>query len=445
MRTRWTLCVVTLATACTDPAPTTTVDAAVDARDAVFDARDAAVDDRPMGLAHPSGRWSAGDLHVHAAGASNDTRGASQPADIARVARSRGLEWIVLTDHSNSTGSDVTTRAEDPARYNEGPEFPYADEASRQSEAGRFVMVDGNEVSPVWSLDADAGAAEPRGHLGCIPPGNIALFRASTAALAFVDRPPGAVRGGDNVAVIHGLEAWAVVNHPYAFAAAHIAYDWTSFDYDAMEVWNGSASFDIGDGASVRAWLCDLASGRTVVAVGGSDCHEAPIDYPGTLTSPALGFPTTSVWVSSLTWPEVSAGLRRGRAVVHAQGSFVALWAAHTVTETAVMPGDELAVDAGAETIFELEGEAAVASVVTLFRTTMGSCRDTRRAGASSMPEVTPEVASRTELPAGPFRVMARVRFDAGTSFLHAELHARGASTFESDVALTNAIRVRVR
>lgn len=30
------------------------------------------------------------------------------------------------------------------------------------------------------------------------------------------------------------------------------------------------------------------------------------------------------------------------------------------------MPGDELAVDAGGEAIFELEGEAAVASTVTL-------------------------------------------------------------------------------
>lgn len=46
-----------------------------------------------------------------------------------------------------------------------------------------------------------------------------------------------------------------------------------------MEVSNGSASFDIGDGASVRAWLCDLASGRAVVAVGGGELHEAPIDY----------------------------------------------------------------------------------------------------------------------------------------------------------------------
>lgn len=435
---RASLCVVASLAACTDDAPTVAVDAAVDARDA-------AVDDRPPGLAHPSGFWAPGDLHVHASGASNDTRGMSRPADIAAVARARGLQWLVLTDHSNSTGSDPTTRDEDPALYNRGPEFPYADEAARLSEAGRFVMVDGNEVSPVWSLDADAGAPEPRGHVGCIPPGDLAGFRARADAVAFTDRPPGAVRGGDAVAAVHGLGAWAVVNHPYAFAAPHIAYDWTARDYDAMEVWNGSASFDAGDAASVRAWLCDLASGRAVTAVGGSDCHEAAVEYPGSATNPAIGAPTTSVWVTTLTWPAVFEGLRQGRAVVHDAESFVALWAAPTMADRAVMPGDALMVTTGTEAVFELEGTASATSTVTLYRTAAGSCRDTRAPRMSVTPEVTPAVAFRTDVPRGAFRVLARVRVEAGDAVMHAELHARGVSGFEDHVALTNALRVTGR
>lgn len=91
------------------------------------------------------GEWLLGDFHVHATGASNDTGGDSWPADIKRVAKERGLDFLVLTDHSNSTGSDASTTEEDPALFNQGPEFPYWDLCDSLSEAGTFLMIDGNE------------------------------------------------------------------------------------------------------------------------------------------------------------------------------------------------------------------------------------------------------------------------------------------------------------
>jgi hypothetical protein len=428
------LCFVALGTGCTTSAPTSPVTDA-----ATADVHDA-FDDRLPALPHPVGRWAAGDLHVHSTGASNDTRGQSFPADIARVARSRGLSWVVLTDHSNSTGSDVNTRSEDPARFNRGPEFPYADVCAQLSVPGVFVMVDGNEVSPVWSLDNDAGVAEPRGHLGCIPPADLAGFRARTSMVAFTDRPPGAVRGGDNIAAIHSLGAWAVLNHPHS-VAPHIAYDWSSFEYDAVEVWNGTAGYDPGDEAARLSWLCDLASGRNVVLVGGSDCHETAVAYPGGATNPALGFPTTSVYTSEVSWNAIAGALRAGHVTVHSAGSFVALWMARDAMPAA-MPGDRVTVRTSETLTFEMEGTAAVAMTVSLWRTAAGTCRDTRRAGTSVVPAITPERVFETNVSPGVFRVFARVPASAGVSHLHAELHAQGAAGFETDVGLTHAIRV---
>lgn len=265
----------------------------------------------------PEGRWVAGDLHVHASGASNDTDGVSFPADIADAARERGLGFVVLTDHSNSTGSMDCADVEDCP--NQGPEFPYIQEAADLSDAD-FLMVDGNEISPVETLE---GLGGPVGHTGCLPPEGGFTF-----ADAFIDRPPGAVTGGEAMSQCLDAGGHAIVNHPFA-GVPWIKWDWTSDAFFAMEVWNGTARWDRGDRRALVSWECMVSSGRSVVPVAASDNHRVGVVPPGDLTNPPLGWPRTSVWlegealVDGITWPAVLGALRAGDVVLHEPGTFV--------------------------------------------------------------------------------------------------------------------------
>lgn len=267
--------------------------------------------------ADPPGAWYAGDLHVHATGASNDTGGDSSPADIARTAQVRGLSFVVLTDHSNSTGSDTDTTDEDPALFNQGPEFPYWDEVARLSEPGRFLMVDGNELSPVAEGDAPV---EPRGHIGCVP-ADLATFDRDGA---FTDRPRGEVTGGEALRQARARGCFTVVNHPYGLAP-WIRYDWTDMGYDAIEVWNGGAGLDRSDWLAYDAWRCDLLAGRSVTPIASSDNHRVRTPPPGEVLHPALGWPSTEVFATELTWPAVVAALRAGHVAMHEGDSRVYL------------------------------------------------------------------------------------------------------------------------
>ena len=257
----------------------------------------------------PTDPWWSGDLHVHATGASNDTGGDSPPSEIARVARARGLAFVVLTDHSNSTGSDVNTTDEDPARFNQGPEFPYWDEAARLSEPGVFLMVDGNELSPVSD---EPQIIEPRGHIGCVPSDLETFDRAG----AIIDRPRGVVTGGAALVQARDRGCFTVVNHPYGLAP-WIMFDWTDRGYDALEVWNGGNGFDAADEAAWQAWRCDLLAGKRTTPIGASDNHRVLREPPGEVLHPALGWPSTSVRAPALAWPAVIAALRRGDVALH--------------------------------------------------------------------------------------------------------------------------------
>ncbi len=271
------------------------------------------VDPSTLGLApDPAGEWLAGDLHVHATDASNDTGGDSFPEDIKRVAMERGLYFVVLTDHSNSTGSDPSTQDEDPALFNMGPEFPYWDEAARLSEPGVFLMIDGNELSPIAAGDPPT---TPTGHVGCVPADLATFDRAS----AIVDRPRGTQTGAQTLQQARDLGCFAILNHPWG--AVWTSFDWTSFDYDAMEIWNGTAGFDEADASGLDAWRCDLLAGRAVTAVGASDNHRVNEPGPGDVLDPALGFPRTYVFAADRTWPAIVEGLRAGRTAIGEGGT----------------------------------------------------------------------------------------------------------------------------
>ena len=247
----------------------------------------------------PQGTWLAGDLHVHSSLGSNDTDGDGLPGVLEEAMATAGLDFLFLTDHSNSAGSMHCEDVEDCP--NLGPEFIEADWPDG-------VLV-GSEISPVHSIET---TLNPTGHVGCLA-GPLGFG----PQVVFEDRPVGEVTGGEAVEQCLAAEGWPVINHPNA-PAAWIAYDWSSEEFAALEVYNGGARFDVGDVAALAAWEERVAEGRSIVPVGGSDCHAWSTPAPGELLQPALGWPVT--WVHEEGGGELEA-LEAGRVIVAEPGT----------------------------------------------------------------------------------------------------------------------------
>jgi hypothetical protein len=328
-----------------------------------------------------TGAWYAIDLHTHSSVGSNDTEGLSPVADLAAVARERGLSMVVITDHSNSAGSMDCPSGDVEDCPNQGPEFPAEEAALAEGDLG-FSLVVGLEISPVYDLGT---SSEPTGHIGCIPHTENA-FRGLEAPV--IDRPVGEVEGGEGIAWCQSHDGFAIVNHPFT-VAGWINYDWTSMDYDAIEVFNGGARFDSGDWDAVQAWACDVSEGRSVVPVGGSDTHRANTPTPpeGPLDQ-AIGFPTTWVWSQSDAPDALLAALTAGRVMVTDPRTRLEV-EAQMGTEL-VGPGGVISASTGMITLkvsVEVDSPALVLEVVDLFT---GACISDERVSSATSPHVEP-------------------------------------------------------
>jgi len=381
-----------------------------------------------------SGRWLAGDFHVHATGASNDTGGNSTPERIKEVGVMRGLDFLVLTDHSNSTGSDPSTLDEDPALFNQGPEFPYWDEAARLSD-DTFLMVDGNEMSP---RQMDNG---PTGHVGCYPR-DLATFDPD---VAFVDRPRGEVTGAQTLQQAHDAGCFATVNHPFG-PAPWIAFDWTSRDYDGIEVFNGGAGWDQFDYQAVEAYACDLSLGQVDTAMGGSDNHRVNQELPGTLTNPPLALPHTWVFADSLDWSTIVAGLDAHRVTISDTGTPMDVDVYAADGTWLAMTGGEFDASSGAilrarGALANSQGEARTLQFV---RVTADACDDTRMPRQIIVPDPHWEIVDEVEVEAdSTFDVTVSVTPQPGDAYF-AWLHPGTSRVIQKyGVAISNAVRAR--
>lgn len=261
----------------------------------------------------------AADLHVHSSVGSNDTGGDGTAAALAEAMTAAGLDVVWVTDHSNSLGSMDCADVEDCP--NQGPEVPVADWPD-----GVFL---GAELSP-----RDTGS-EARGHVGCLP-------RASAGFVgldAFIDRPFGEVSGKQSVDQCLAVGGFAIINHPKNISvAAHLDYDWTSEDFDAIEVYNGTLGYDPWDEEALLAWEQRVADGRPVVPVGGSDSHRWSSRPTTRGQNPGLGWPTTHLRVLDGEAP-IDAVIA-GRTVIAEPGTTLELVAYRG--RTAVGPGESL-------------------------------------------------------------------------------------------------------
>jgi hypothetical protein len=158
---------------------------------------------------------------------------------------------------------------------------------------------------------------EPNGHVGCLPIDADRDFEGWDGA--FIDRPAGEISGADVLDQCRQIGGFAIVNHPDAITP-WIQWDESTDTYDALEVYNGGGRFASWDATAIEdRWFVDLAAGRAVVGVGGSDVHRFDSEPPGTLTDPPLGYPTT--WVRAETVDDVPEALRSGQVIVGEPGS----------------------------------------------------------------------------------------------------------------------------
>ena len=69
----------------------------------------------------------------------------------------------------------------------------------------------------------------------------------------FVDRPFGDITGANAVQQCHNAGGIAILNHPFG-PTSWVSFDWTSLDFDGIELYNGGAGFDASDEVALLRW-----------------------------------------------------------------------------------------------------------------------------------------------------------------------------------------------
>lgn len=226
-------------------------------------------------------RWYKGDFHVH----SEQSGDASATLDeIIALARSRGLDFVNLSDHNTSS------------------HLPLA--AAKQRSVDDVLLLRGAEITTY------------AGH------GN------SVGTSAYVDHRighQGRTIGGvlDDVAA---QDAVFIVNHPALdLGTSCIGCAWDHPDTDwskvtGIEVLTGKWELTerLFTPGALALWDAQLDAGHRIAAVGGSDDHRAGAGTGATDTP--IGSPTTLVLADGLSEAAILDGLRSGRTIVMLRG-----------------------------------------------------------------------------------------------------------------------------
>jgi hypothetical protein len=225
-------------------------------------------------------RWYAGDFHVH----SRESGDARPDLDtIAALARSRGLDFVELSDHNVTTQLDFINAAQ--ARHPDLlflPGFEFTTYHGHANAIGGTVWIDSVLGIPGRGMQDDLDAVHAQG----------ALFSINHPTLDL----PGLCLGC----------AWDLYVRP--------------IDVDAVEIANGGWS-EVGsafDERSITFWTDLCRGGHPIAALGGSDDHRAGAETDA-LGSP-IGDPTTLVFADALDAASILEGIRQGRTVVKLQG-----------------------------------------------------------------------------------------------------------------------------
>jgi hypothetical protein len=218
-------------------------------------------------------RWYAGDFHVHSR-ESGDAR--PDLDEIAAFARSRGLDFVVISDHNTHTGQDFFADAQ--ARHPDlllVPGVEFTTYAGHANGIGATIWVDHKLGQPGVTIEGAAQAYRDQG----------ALLGINHPTLDLGPLCIGCVWE-------HALDPELV---------------------DAVEIASGGLEPFAGPftGPAIAFWDDLCANGRHVAAIGGSDDHKAGVDL-GPFNSP-IGDATTMVFAERLDVPSIVQGVRSGR------------------------------------------------------------------------------------------------------------------------------------
>lgn len=225
-------------------------------------------------------RWYAGDFHVHSR-ESGDAR--PDIDEIATFARSRGLDFVELSDHNVLTQNDfVGALQPDHPALLLIPGMEFTTYAGHANAIGATSWVDHKIGQPDVTIEGAIAAFAEQGALVSI---NHPMLDLGTLCIG--------------CAWDHAIDPTTI--HAVEIATTGLDQAGALFDDQAIEFWDD---------------LCD--GGAHLAAIGGSDDHRAGVDL-GTFQSP-IGDPTTMVFASELSVAAILEGIRASRTVVKLQG-----------------------------------------------------------------------------------------------------------------------------
>ncbi len=203
-------------------------------------------------------RYLKGDLHMH----TTNSDGKYTYEQLTEKARRKGLDFIIITDHNNSTEDLPIPRMKG------------------------LTIIEGLELTNYDGHINLLGVKKPyEGSyaVGSLPELNEKLKQS---------KANGAMR---------------ILNHPFC-SMCPINWDLDDIDYDGIEIWNAPAN--IKEMKAVDWWQKKLEAGFRIPVVGGSDYHR---DY---YITDLLASPTTRVWCDSNDKQTILEAIKKGHCVI---------------------------------------------------------------------------------------------------------------------------------
>ncbi|MCZ8517129.1 CehA/McbA family metallohydrolase [Paenibacillus filicis] len=200
-------------------------------------------------------RWLKGDLHTH----SEHSDGSFTLEENAAIMESLGCDFIAMTDHNT-----ISQNLAYPRHTN-------------------VLMIPGTEFTTNFGHSNFLGVTDPMDD-----------FRVS-----------GQADVEEKLRTARSRGAKIVLNHPHC---DWCPWEWGfSVEHDWVEIWNGPWS--ARNARTLAWWQEQLAAGRRLAAVGGSDVHR-----PDPFVKHAM--PCTWVWAESKTVESILAGIDRGHVLI---------------------------------------------------------------------------------------------------------------------------------